>query len=387
MLRRVRSVCFARRLRRRFISAVRPLDGFTLVELPAVSRRKRSAFTLVELLVVIAIIGVLVSLLLPAAQAAREAARRAQCQNHLKQIGTAFLLHEGVHKFLPTAGTSLWHVGDAMRGFGKKQTGGWMYNILPYIEEQALHDMTNDGNAAITAQQKAAAAVMQQTPVSIYNCPSRRTAKTYPYTLSSNWQPVNSDPVTVVARGDYAANGGDGKEGKKYAVFDANGTIVDYKDIVPPLGYALLDNPILFEFPSEKGQTGVNFMGAEISIRKIVDGTSHVYMVGEKYVNADKYETNGDTGAGDSANGDDGGDNSSCYQGYDWDVNRWATVAWPPTQDRPGLDAIQGFGSAHPGLWHVVFCDGTVRGIPYDIDINTHMQLANRFDGNAASPP
>jgi prepilin-type N-terminal cleavage/methylation domain-containing protein len=107
-----------------------------------------NGFTLVELLVVIAIIGILVALLLPAVQSAREAARRAQCQNHLKQIGMAFLLHENTHKILPCAGISPWHVGDAMRGRAKKQTGGWMYNILPYIEEQSLYDLTNDGDPA-----------------------------------------------------------------------------------------------------------------------------------------------------------------------------------------------------------------------------------------------
>src|SRR3954454_5827014 len=91
---------------RRFASCVH--RGF-LVELPDVRRelvrkRKRGAFTLVELLVVIAIIGILVALLLPAVQAAREAARRAQCLNHLKKIGVGFLNHESAKKILPGAG-------------------------------------------------------------------------------------------------------------------------------------------------------------------------------------------------------------------------------------------------------------------------------------------
>jgi hypothetical protein len=187
--------------------------------------------------------------------------------------------------------------------------------------------------------------------------------------------------MQMVARGDYAANGGDGKEGKKFAILDANGNITGYEDILPPKGYALLDNPSLFQYPSENRQTGINFLGAEISIKKIRDGTSKVYMVGEKYVNADKYESSASDGT------DDGGDNASCYQGYDWDVNRWATVAWPAIQDRPGFDAFQGFGSAHAGVWHAAFCDGSVQSIPYDIDVAIHMQLANRLDGNIVALP
>ena len=89
-------------LRVHSVIAVRPPKrGFTLVELPVVSRRKGAAFTLVELLVVIAIIGILVSLLLPAIQAAREAARRTQCMNNLKQMTVATLNYENGLKELP----------------------------------------------------------------------------------------------------------------------------------------------------------------------------------------------------------------------------------------------------------------------------------------------
>src|SRR5262245_9385622 len=98
-----------------------------------------AAFTLVELLVVISVIAVLVGLLLPAVQQAREAARRMQCSNNLKQIGLGALNHESTHQYLPSGGWGHRWVGDADSGFGRSQPGGWVYSLLPYVEQSALH--------------------------------------------------------------------------------------------------------------------------------------------------------------------------------------------------------------------------------------------------------
>ena len=136
----------------------------------------RRAFTLVELLVVIAIIGVLVALLLPAVQAARESARRMQCQNNLKQIGLALNGYHDTYRQFPWGGRN----GPSnCCNADKREHWNWTYYILPYMEQQTIFDTTSD--AAVYA-----------TPISVYYCPTRRKAQTYKGT----------------SRGDYAGNSG-----------------------------------------------------------------------------------------------------------------------------------------------------------------------------------
>ncbi|HEX6960808.1 MAG TPA: DUF1559 domain-containing protein, partial [Lacipirellula sp.] len=138
--------------------------------------RKRGGFTLVELLVVIAIIGVLVALLLPAVQAAREAARRSQCSNQLRQIALAWQLHHDAHQFFPSAGWGYAWTGDPDRGFGASQPGSWAYSCLPFMEQAALHQM---GSGATGAAKHDLLADAAQIPVATFYCPSRRAPAAY----------------------------------------------------------------------------------------------------------------------------------------------------------------------------------------------------------------
>jgi prepilin-type N-terminal cleavage/methylation domain-containing protein len=139
--------------------------ALTLVDLPVVSARKRAAFTLVELLVVIAIIGLLVALLLPAVQAAREAARRASCANNLKQIGLAIAQYQLTKTVYPPSNT------DDVFGLShdlSQRNHSWASVIMPYLEELALKDKINFKISSMhPANQPAAGTV-----VSIYRCPS-----------------------------------------------------------------------------------------------------------------------------------------------------------------------------------------------------------------------
>ena len=133
----------------------------------------RLAFTLVELLVVITIIGILIALLLPAVQAAREAARQVQCKNHLKQLALACLHHEEIHGHFPAGGWGYLWSGDPTRGFGVGQPGGWIYNVMPYMEQAALYNLGEEGDYVerITGRGR----IIQTVLVSLH-CPTRRAA-------------------------------------------------------------------------------------------------------------------------------------------------------------------------------------------------------------------
>ena len=89
----------------------------------------------------ITIIGILIALLLPAVQAAREAARQLQCKNNLKQLSLGCLNHESLFKRFPTGGWGFAWTGDADQGTDRRQPGGWIYNVLPFIEQPAMHDL------------------------------------------------------------------------------------------------------------------------------------------------------------------------------------------------------------------------------------------------------
>ncbi|NLF07531.1 MAG: DUF1559 domain-containing protein [Pirellulaceae bacterium] len=331
---------------------------------PSKIQNSKSAFTLVELLVVITIIGILIALLLPAVQAAREAARQVKCANNLKQLALGCLQHEERTGMFPSSGWGYHWTGDADRGVGRRQTGGWIYQILPYVEQESLYQLPGDSNPndPISAAQKAGAALMHQTPLSIANCPTRRLSLLYPYPILDHYLPYNADRTPTVAYTDYAANAGDAE-------------VSSYPWC--PTTLAQGDSP-LFNWNDNAGNcrvefsTGVSFVRSEIKMADISDGASNTYLAGEKYLNADHYTT-----------GIDASDNCTMYVGQGVDVNRWTDLvrAGPPRQDQPGFSAHWSFGSAHSNGLHMAFCDGSVKKISYTIDPEIHRCLGNRKDG------
>jgi len=324
----------------------------------------------VELLVVIAIIGILVALLLPAVQAAREAARRSQCKNKLKQIGLACLEHESAHGSLPSGGWSKEWTADPNRGFGPDQPGSWEYNILPYLEEQPLHDM-GKGLASPALDEELGR--MISTPVEAFYCPSRRPADVYPHVWLTAYNLRTLSRFPNISKSDYAANTGD----SALTCGDAPFTI--------PRSYAEVDAGFGWsdtEVPGQFYQTGVIHYRSEIELRRITDGTSKTYLVGEKYLNPISYQNPNVTELATI----DYGDNQGVFTGFEWDNQRRVgsdenDPGWPPMADNLQIVNWYAFGSAHPGGFHVVMCDGSVLTINYDIALETHWRLGVRFDG------
>lgn len=318
-----------------------------------VTCRHSGGFTLVELLVVIAIIGILIAMLLPAVQAAREAARTLQCRNNLKQLSLGMLNHESQMGYFPTGGIKGgWWIGEPDKGCGEYQGGGWFYNVLPFIEQQGVHDV---GAGQSDAERRALWAVQVTKPIAAANCPSRRAPDTYglgPYDTVNCWS--NIDMPTGLAKIDYAANAG--------------------------------STTVVFGQPADAftEHTGISYGFSMVKMSEILDGASNTYAVGEKSVPPDAYPaTNGIEACW--------GDNVSMFSGHDWTIARYTyydpttpTLSYAPRRDQGGYIGVvteAAFGSAHSSGFNMAFCDGSVRTINYTIDLFIHSCLGNRNDG------
>lgn len=334
-------------------------------------RRSRVAFTLVELLVVIAIIGILIAILLPAVQSAREAARRSECKNNLKQLALGCATFESTHRSYPYGGWGYFWVGDPDWGVGESQPGGWIFQISPYIEETAnQQSATGIGNnifAEVTPKKEALTELISH-PISFLICPSRRAIATYP-SSTRDGQPKNiswnavQNGSGMYAKTDYAANSGGG-------VASVRGpTALCYRDYPD-----CQDNEPI---PSN----GIVSRRWGATTQQITDGLSKTALVVEKYLPVPHYLT-----------GQHDGDDNTCYHGHDIDVARG--FGTPPLQDTDypegmNLNSLAGHmktsaGSAHPGIVQVALCDGSVHTYSLDVERYVWENLGARANAESA---
>ncbi len=327
------------------------MNGFSRNVRFSPSRPRRHAFTLVELLVVIAIIGILVALLLPAIQAARESARRTSCINNLKQIGIAVQnYHDSRGNFPPGR--------ERFDQFGVS----WAFVVLPYMEQQSIVD-AHDPNLRVDDNGNALA---MRTPVEGYYCPSRREAIA-DRDFDNDDSP--SQVQGVAAGGDYAANAG---RNYLYGTFDRNNG-------VPSVPEADLD-------PDLAGPIHSN---SKVPARRVTDGLSNTIAVGEKHIPPEPADVDpglvhyrqGDTAfyAGDTPHtifaGAKGGFPETRFD----DSN--AETESDPVLNLEGQPANTKFGSEHAQICHFVFLDGHVDAISMDLEPEVLVLLASRADG------
>lgn len=309
--------------------------------------QRRPAFTLVELLVVIAIIGILVALLLPAIQAAREAARRAQCTNHLKQLGLAVHNYQDAKKGLPRSRMICFH-------------GTWATELWPYLDEQGLASGW-DSQAPFWYQKPGVLA--GQVPV--YYCPSRRN----PPMLSQEGQDDRGSVKGLVAAlADYAASIGDGvNNGNRRDYHDdkANGVFVCNKKVNANCGGT--DPQLLFR--GEKNY---------LAFRALIDGASKTLLFGEKHVP--------ERGYGYYSNTEFFHDNSIYNPDNMQPVGRFAGPGYGPARS-PEESVNANFGGIHPSICQFTFVDGSVHAVSIAVDEIALGRLANRNDGEITESP
>jgi prepilin-type N-terminal cleavage/methylation domain-containing protein len=336
------------------------------------------AFTLIELLVVIAIIGILIGLLLPAVQKIRESANRTQCANNLKQMALAVHNHHDTMNALPTAGDPFYYnynrtLVGTVPCVGGAQSWGWMYQILPYMEQDNLWNHYEPDTNPSDLQFQGDYFILGNIPKS-FNCPSRRSA-----TQSTDPYPWNGQPVQICST-DYAGNGGTYSLGWDPQTDGTNNTGV-FNGVIHAL-----DSTNTYVTPTI-------VKGGSLNFASITDGLSTTMLIGEKAVNVLTFMSPTDS---------DWGDDEGYSIGLAWDNIRYGktTDAFGgpnnPVQDQSAPVALYGdpaspawpnwhFGSAHPSVFNVALADGSVRNLLYTIDLQVQFNLCNRSDGNVVS--
>jgi prepilin-type N-terminal cleavage/methylation domain-containing protein/prepilin-type processing-associated H-X9-DG protein len=308
-----------------------------------------AGLTVIEMLITIAVIGLLIAIILPAVQSARESARKASCKNNLRQIGIAMQSHDATHGHFPSNGWGYRWMGEPAGGIGVQQPGGWVYGSLDYLEQPALRRLGSGSHKQAELTQA------MQTPLPVFHCPSRRKAAVYPFL---GLFPLRNVPLpAMAAKCDYAGNGGE----TRYSHPAGGPSSIDSQTVAA------------YRWPDTSNANGVFFVRSAIRAADITDGLSQCYLVGEKCVSTRPHDPNNP----------DRGDDQTLYMGDDKEIRRWTDE--PPRRDSRSI-APTAFGSAHASGCQFAFADGSVRLVSFSIDADVHRKLGNRGDGAPLNP-
>jgi type II secretory pathway pseudopilin PulG len=299
-------------------------------------RTGRRALTVLELLVVFAIIGILISVLLVAVQRTREASRQLSCMSNLRQIALASELHLDRQRHFVSNGWGFNWGPDPQRGLGPDQPAGWIYQLAFDLDRPATVFFAATNHHEQTHPY-----------LTIVRCPSRPAPLFGPVTTVL--RPVNYRWTELAPKTDYAINEGDRVTGTGGGPASVN-----------------VDQIAQYDWRRGPLATGISSQRSRVTAAMVTDGLSHTYLVAEKHVLHSEYDSAGDKGY-----------DQSCWTGVDLDLNRWTNSM--PLPDRR-LGTGRQFGSAHPGIWHASFCDGSVRKMTFDINIEIHQAHGNRAD-------
>jgi prepilin-type N-terminal cleavage/methylation domain-containing protein len=319
----------------------------------------RPAFTLVELLVVIAIIGVLVALLLPAVQAAREAANRMSCGNNLKQIGIGVHNYHDTTKMLPEAGSR-----RSTPNSIAQPNISWHVAILPFMEEQPMYDQFNlalGWNSTVVNPSGVSNGALSTMDPGLYLCPSAGRTMTYSFSETSGGNKC------------YTAH---------------------YLGILGPVGPIPNTNPVV-NYPLRDdvaGHGGFATSGvicratdAENNFASILDGTSNTFLVGESAFARSKAGTTNTSRRGWSR---------GCGGGANLTYGDSACASSKNLRSAIGVEVytsanfnMVSMGSEHPGVAQFLMGDGSVRSVSETVDMVTYLAAASRDQGESFQLP
>ena len=338
----------------------------TSLQASAPRRPGRRGFTLVELLVVIAIIGILVGLLLPAVQTAREAARRSSCSNNLKQIGLGLLNYESSNKAFP-AGYSMSMLANSVTD----QSWGWAVFILPFTENQQLFDGLQPKKRKLTDLYKTGAAAadqeLLQTVIPGYRCASDQSPA-----LNTLQQFGNTNPFAIATSNYVGCTGTDLQEPIKSLNASDSATYYNapFRDYdTGGIFYGVLDRQAT-GVPTNCATTAPGKGPDGVKTQQIRDGLSKTLAVGERGM-----MNKAAVWAGSGSPNDYGPQGTCRTFGRPGFILNWDYLAAGDAAN-PG----KGFDSAHRGGVQFVFADGAVVFIQEFMDGTNLQRLSNRND-------